>query len=375
MNYLGVLFLFSLSSCLFAYRFIYNNHTPFLMNLFQVDNPAGGKIMQIYIEEIDSKWNSDVLNCSSCSCKFNSLDSLEPLVHCIIEKSSFVSKSKKDSTFIFVPLYTQNLRQAGIEANLYDILKKDDTFTRWRGSRHLQVDSLLSQNEDPQYMKFYNTDSKKIEDQHVYITTNLTIETIRNNRWLNSRHILIPPLQMRDEYPEIKEKNRTFLFLGSSDLIKKLHKKYEKSMLIETFSDKKKVLREISNSEFTVIHPNEEFLPFFIYEIIRSNSIPVLISGPFLPAFANTHINYTKISIRINPNNASLLNFEKRIQNFDKFDALEEISKVKKFLMWPKDGVATKNNAGGILLDYLNTRHRVIRPVLRRTFIGSDTFI
>lgn len=368
-------FLFSLSICLFAYRFIFNNHKPFLMNLFQVENPVGGKKLQIYIETINSKWNSDVVNCSSCSCKFNFPDSLEPLVHCIIEKSSFVTKSKKDSTFIFVPLYTNNLRQAGIESNLLNLFKKDDTFTRWRGSRHIQVDTLLSQNENQQYMKFDNKDSKRIDDQHIFITTNLTIESIRSNRWLNSRHILIPPLQLRDEYPEIKEKNRTFLFLGSSEKIKKIHQKYENSMLIESFSDKKKVLDEVSNSEFTVIHPNNEFLPFFIYEVLRSNSIPVLISGPFLPAFANTHINYTKVSIRINPINASSQFFEKRIQNFDKFDALKEISKVKKFLMWPKNGIATENNAGGVLLDYLNTRHRVLRPVLRRTFIGSDNFI
>ena len=375
MNYFGTILLISLSACLFTYRFIFDDHEPFLMNLFQVDNPVGGKKLQIYIEKVDSKWNSNATNCSSCSCNFNFPDSLEPLVHCIIEKSPFVTKSKKDSTFIFVPLYTNNLRRAGVESNFLNLFKKDDAFTRWRGSRHLQIDSFQSQKENPQYMKFDNPDDKKIDDQHVFITTNLTIEAIRSNRWLNSRHILIPPLQMRDEYPEIKVKKRTFLFLGNSEQVRKLHQKYEDSILIESFSDSKRIFDEVSNSEFTVIHPNEEFLPFFIYEVIRSNSIPILISGPFLPAFANTHINYTKVSIRINPNNVSYINFDDRIQKFDKLNALQEISKVKKYLMWPKNGVATENNAAGILLDYLNTRHRVLRPILRRTFIGSDSFI
>ncbi|KAK8891650.1 hypothetical protein M9Y10_028870 [Tritrichomonas musculus] len=375
MNYIGTSFLLLLSACLFTYRFIFDHHESFLMNLFQVDNPVGGKKLQIYLQEIDSKWNSDVINCTGCSCKFDFLDSLEPLIHCIIQKSSFVTKSIKDSTFIFTPLYTNNLRKAGINASLFDITGKDDSFSRWRGSRHIQVDSYLSQNENPNYMKFESSKDDKIVDQHVFITTNLTIETIRSNRWLNSRHILIPPLQTRDKYPEIKKKARTFLFLGSSDLIKKLYQKHENSLLIESFSDTKKVLDEVSESEFTVIHPNKDFLPFFIYEILRSYSIPVLLSGPFLPAFANTHINYTKVSIRINPENANPSDFDERIQKFDKLDALQEIFKVKKFLMWPKNGIASENNAGGVLLDYLNTRHRVLRPVLRRTFIGSDTFI
>lgn len=359
----------------YLFKFDISSHQNLLMNLFQKDNHPHDSQFAIYIENIDSKWNFDANKCAGCSCQFNKSDSLEPLIHCIIEKSPFITNKKTDSTFIFVPFYTNNLRKKGIENTIQTVSQfsqtKTDAFYGWHGCRHLQVDSLLTMDNNISYMQF--NQEKKNLDQHIFITTNMTIEYIRSNRWMNSRHILIPPLQMLKEYRESSNRPSQFLFLGNTSIIKSLHKNFSESILIDSFQNKEKLFDAMSKSIYTVFQPDETFLPFFIYEILRSNSIPVLISGPFLPAYANTHINYSQISIRIDPKNIS--SFDERIKKFDKEKALKEISRIKQFLMWPLDGIATKTNAAGVLLDYLNTRYKVLRPVLRRTFIGSDKLL
>ena len=58
------------------------------------------------------------------------------------------------------------------------------------------------------------------------------------------------------------------------------------------------------------------------------------------------------------------------------FDHWASDPQVTRYLMWPKaPSDVAPDNAAGVLFDYLNTRHKVLRPTLRRTFIGSDTYI
>jgi hypothetical protein len=131
------------------------------------------------------------------------------------------------------------------------------------------------------------------------------------------------------------------------------------------------VVHEVAASSFTILYADRNFPPFFVYEIIRARSVPVLISGPFLAAYANTYINYSRISLRTENLSSALL----RIQTFDMKGIEKALAQSATYLMWPLDGVAKADNAAGVLFDALNTRHRVIRPVLRRTFIGSDDYI
>jgi hypothetical protein len=141
--------------------------------------------------------------------------------------------------------------------------------------------------------------------------------------------------------------------------------------VVDDVSSWEKVVGEVARSNFTILLADDKFPPFLIYEIIRAGSVPVLVSGPFLAAYANTYVNYSRISIR-SENLTDALN---RIQNFDTKGITQELSKSAAFLSWPLDGKAKSDNAAGVLLDALNTRHRVIRPIMRRTFIGSDEYI
>ena len=77
--------------------------------------------------------------------------------------------------------------------------------------------------------------------------------------------------------------------------------------------------------------------------------------------------------MRISPQNISSI--PDRIAKMNVHQAYEELKRAAKWLSWPLDGIATDENAGGVLLDYLNTRHRVLKPILRRTFFGSDNVV
>ena len=327
---------------------------------------SGEKPLSIFVEKIDPEWNAETTakNCIGCSCKFQHDDDLEPLIHCLISESRFVTSSRKNATFIFVPIYTNGRRKLELSSELSGVrsVANHDSFTRWKGARHVVVDSYRSSRPDGEYLKF--------SDQHLVICTNMTIDFVRENRWMNSRHILVPPLQALDEYPE-KPKSRKILCVGASmnalDWASANH-----IDIIDHVTNKPKLIDEISRSSFTVLFPDENVEPFLIYEIIRARSVPVLVSPPFLPAFANTHINYSRISIRVE-DPAQIM---PRIAAFDQSGIANALARSARYLMWPKaaSGVAPEN-AAGVLFDYLNTRHKVLRPTLRRTFIGSDTYI
>ena len=363
-----------------VYKFFQN--IPFdslILSLFHPDLPTYGKPLSIYVDKVNSKWNSAVTKCLGCSCTFDEPNSLEPLIHCILLKSSYANQvSKQESTFIFLPIYTNNIRNVSKDEVPKNLLRVVDEiyFKKWKAAHFIQVDSLTSFDNK---LNSINDLDESI-DQHIFITTNLTIEMIRNNRWMNSRHILVPPLQFLDSYPSLT-KVRDFLFIGNSQKIKELFhitnsSNMGESKIIETIDltkeNMKNLIEEISQTKFVVFQPNEKILPFFIYEILRSNSIPIMLSPPFLPAYANTHINYTKISIRIPPSDNFIDVFKEKVFKFKTEEALNEISNIKEYLMWPKDGIIKSNNAAGVLIDYLNTRHRVLRPILRRHFFGSQ---
>jgi hypothetical protein len=355
--------LFALASFAVALcRFLEVDAGLLSMSLFHTDFPSGGKDLSIFIEAIPPSWNTAFTpgNCSDCSCPFTHPNALEPLVHCLFKKSNFTTPVKKDATFVFVPVYSNSLRAAGRRAELSAIVS-DDAFTRWKGSRHIAVDAFMEPAARLDYLRFV--------DQHLVISTNLTIDFVRSNRWFNSRHILVPPVQKVEQYP-LKRKNREILCLGASALLKEAAD--ERGLrVIDNISDWASVIEDIAGANFTILYADTKFTPFLIYEIIRARSVPVLISGPFLPAYANTYINYSRISIR----SENLTVAFDRISHFDSEGISAELAKSARHLMWPLDGVAEADNAAGILFDALNTRHRVIRPVLRRTFIGSDDYI
>jgi hypothetical protein len=165
-------------------------------------------------------------------------------------------------------------------------------------------------------------------------------------------------------------KTQQVICIGSSPPIKKFAKDKEIPILTDLL-DFGSVSSQIATANFTILYADGNFPPFLIYEIIRARSVPVLIGGPFLPAFANTHVNYTKISIRAD----NLETVLARIQRFNTTGIRAELEKSARFLTWPTDGRAAAENAGGVLFDLLNTRHRVMRPIMRRTFIGSDQYI
>lgn len=362
---IGFLVCAMLTLCIIGYRVYGKESRVSLMNLFPVESPAGGKPLSIYIETISPEYNSEITpnKCSDCSCSFENNDDLEPLIHCLIKKSPFITTSKKDATFIFTPIYTNHRRANNMETSLSAIqnMKDDEAFKRWKGCRHLTVDSFKEQREIDNFLEF--------SDQHLVITTNMTIELIRSNRWMNSRHILVPPLQWMKQYPKT-DKQLEILCIGNSPEAVSFAKD-NNIPIYEKTNNKAELARKMQESKFTVIFAGEGIEPFLIYEAIRSMSIPVLVSGPFLPAFANTHINYSKISIRTDANSVM-----SRIRSFNMDGVAAELTKASKLLMWPLDGAsAAIDNAGGVLFDYLNTRHRVLRPVLRRTFIGSDQYI
>jgi hypothetical protein len=327
------------------------------MHLFHTEFPSGGKNLSVFIEDIPAKWNSNVTRCLDCSCSFTTPNSLEPLVHCVLKRSPFVAKSKKGATFVFVPTYTNSLRSVGVAVPLANVVS-DNAFTRWKGSRHLVVDAFADTRPLPDYFNF--------SDQHIVIATNMTVDFVRANRWLNSRHILVPPLQGLREYPK-GVKTRAVLAIGRRD-------RFPHDVpfsVVDDVSSLEKDVAAVAESNFTILLADEQFPPFLIYEIIRAGSVPVLVSGPFLPAYANTYVNYSRISIRSENLTAAF----GRIQNFDMRGVAQELAKSAAYLSWPLDGNAKSDNAAGVLLDALNTRHRVIRPILRRTFIGSDEYI
>jgi hypothetical protein len=330
------------------------------MSIGHKDTPSGGKPLSIFIEDVPSQYNSNLTpgKCSDCKCNFTTDNDLEPLVHCIIKKSAALTRSRKNATFIYVPVYTNYLRSKGQKIPLSQIVV-EDSFKRWKGARHVVTDALTTVNSNPDYMSF--------SDQHVVIAKNLTIDFIRQNRWMNSRHILVPTLQKGRKYRNT-EKTTKILCLGSHPKMVEFAK--EKGFeLIQTFSE---VNTEVlSKSQFTILYADKDFPPFLIYDIIRARSIPVLVSKPFLAAFANTHINYSRVSIRVEKLKDAL----GRIEKFDLDGVEDEIEKAARYLTWPLNGGTKPGSAAEVLLDFLNTRHRVLRPTMRRTFIGSDDFI
>jgi hypothetical protein len=357
-------FLFSLAALsVLLSRFLSLDPSLFCMHLFHTDFPSGGKDLSIFVEDISSSWNTKFTtnNCSDCSCSFSTDNNLEPLIHCIFKRSNFTIPSKKNATFVFVPLYSNTLRSAGISPSLAQIVGDDDAFKRWKGSRHVVVDAFAEARSLPDYLQY--------TDQHIVIGTNLTIEFVRSNRWLNSRHILVPPIQKARTYSSVRKKRHILCFGGSKQL--REFSDENRLVLIDNVSDWSSIVQEIAASSFTILYADSTFPPFFIYEIIRAGSVPVLISGPFLAAYANTYINYSRVSIRTENLSAAL----QRIATFDSTGIEKELSQSAKYLMWPLDGIAKADNAAGVLFDALNTRHRVIRPILRRTFIGSDDYI
>ncbi|EAY05108.1 hypothetical protein TVAG_108420 [Trichomonas vaginalis G3] len=332
------------------------------MSIFKQSTSVGNHKLKIYIEDIPSKYNKDLIQdkCSYCNCNNYHLIGLEPLIHCLIENSDFKTQSIDDATFIFVPSYTSIYRQQTDFIDIPDEIKKTNSFKIWHGSRHLIVDSSIFYGGNNNYMKF--------PDQHVVIATNLTIDFIHEDRWLNSRHIQVPPLQIQDSYPK-NEKTKSIVFVGNSTGIIDILNSVNASIL----SDHDDILNSICSSNFTILRPNEIYLPQFIYEIIRCRSIPILLSGPFLPAYANTHIDYSKLSIRLEMNNISQL--KTRINKFDIADGLEYNSKVYNHFFWPLNGKISKGDAADILFDYLSIRDLILTPVLRRKYIGTEEYI
>lgn len=332
---------------------------------FTFINKIGGKNLSIFIEEIPQKYNIDLFPgiTDPCDLNNNESDMLEPLVHCILKNSPFVSDSKKDSTFIFVPMYTNALRRQNKLINLSSIVK-DDAFKRWKGSRHIVVDSLMTNQHISGFTNF--------KDQHLLISTNISIEFIRENRWMNSRHILVPPIQKFNLYP-LKPNREGVIFIGKSEQMKEAAKSLSYKVL-ENINNTYEFLEEISSAKYIVFEPSEDIPPFLIYDILRMQIIPIMVTRSFLGAYANTHINYSRISMRIEPGKL-METLEKRIKEFDYEESAKYLENVVKYLFWPLNGIPSMDDASGVLIDYLNTRHRVLRPVLRRTFIGSDEYI
>ena len=348
-------------------------------SIITMPNPVNNKTLKIYIQDIDPSYNKYLTsnNCTSCNCLFNDQNGLDPLIHCIIEKSEFHTESLKDATFIFVPIYTSLMYSYDERFEMPEEVKQTIEYSKWKGSRHLVSDTRYSFFDDEQYMDFY--------DKHVVIAKNLTVYYIREDRWLHSRHIQVPPLQIKEKYNLINEKKYNISIIGKVDDIIKMEKlidlkedvQMHRISLNKTYDE---VIDELENSHFTIFIPNEHLDATFIYEIIRSYSIPVMISDPFLPAFAHTHIDYNKISIRIPLSRINTLN--ERIQSFHIKEAKNLLRKYHDYLIWPLPSLngaieinSKEENAGTILLDYIHTRYRVLKPVLRRTYIGSDEYI
>ena len=354
------------------------SHTnmPF-SSILTLPKPVSNKTMKIFIQKISPVYNQYLTsnNCTSCDCLFDDQNGLEPLIHCIIEQSDYVTESIKEATFIFVPVYSSLLVSYDEPLTLPKEVSKSDEFRIWKGSRHLLADARFSFFDDDQYMSF--------KDQHVVIAVNLTVDFIRQDRWLHSRHIQVPPLQVQEKYHNKADKKYHISILAKEKDINELNN-FNQTLkqlnthfisLNQTYSE---VIKELEDSNFTIFIPNENLDATFLYEIIRSYSIPIMISDPFLPAFAHTHIDYDKISMRIPKN--QVFSLMKRINSFTIDEAKKNIEKIHQYLMWPlnlkKRINDTENqNAGTILLDYINTRHRVLKPVLRRTYLGSDEYI
>jgi len=306
--------------------------------------------VKIYIEE-----REQFGNCVSCNCKHD----LEAMVHCVIENSGFLTNNKADSTFIFVPQYLDSRRNQGFP-NIPASVRGDEQFQLYKGAKHLFVDGLVSFKSFPGYLEF--------NDERIVITPNLTTSFIRKDRWKNSRHIQIPTMQSL-EIPGRTMKKHNTVFFG---LIEGIENDIA-SIGAKVITDSSIFFKEIASSNFTVFRPSIHYHPSLIYDIIRCGSIPVLISDPYLPAYANSHIDYNKISIRIPFANISSL--KNRIDGFNVEKAMVLLGNASKFLTWPQDGIPRKSNAAGVLLEYLGYRHHVIRPVLRRTFIGTNEII
>lgn len=326
-----------------------------------IEYPEGGKELSIYVETIGDEWNMGLTNgnCKECSCELElgNDDAFEPYVHCLVSRSRYITDSKRNATFIFVPMYSTLAAMSGRNNSLDSIpaLVKGQDFSLWRGARHVVVDR------SPKSMYF--------NDEHIVITTELSVRFIRENRWLNSRHILVPPLQALKEYP-VLPKTREITCIGDSDEAKLFAEANNVKRLESTrVAD---LIPEMCVSKFTVLFANDQTYPrSLVYEIIRSRSIPVLVSDPFMAAYANTHVNYSRISVRTDASQVM-----KRIKAFD-FDGVgTELERSAGFLTWPLDpSRVAPDNAAGVMFDYMNTRHRVLRPVLRRNFIGSDQLI
>ena len=365
---------------LILFQFNFNIKILPFSSILTLPKPVNNKTLKIYIQEIDPIYNKYITNnnCTSCNCLFNDQNGLDPLIHCIIEKSEFYTKNIKEATFIFVPIYTSLMYSYDEPAEIPDEVKKTPEFSIWRGSRHLISDTRYSFYDDDQYMKF--------RDQHIVIATNLTVEFIREDRWLHSRHIQVPPLQIKENYNFIKEKEFNVSIIAKNEDIMKINQLLDlqndilQSHIITLNKTYEQVINEIEKSVFTIFIPNENLDATFIYEILRSYSIPIMISYPFLPAFAHTHIDYNKISMRIPINKINTL--KERIQSFNINEGQNLLKKYHNYLMWPlptSQGDLNINNieenAGTILLDYINTRYRVLKPSLRRTYLGSDEYI
>lgn len=324
------------------------------LSIYQVHNPAEIKHLSIYIEKISPIYNGDATSnhCVGCNCTFRTSDDIEPLIHCLISKSEYVTTSKKDATFIFVPVYTNLLRKMGKEVTLESILQTDDAFKRWHGARHIVVDSIISN----------NSSHFGFGDQHLLITPSMPLAFIRGNRWINSRHILIPPLQTTAQAKVKKTSN--VVFIGNIGVDKK------GSLELANTTPYDKMAEEVCKSKFVVFKSGEEFTIPLLYDAIRCQTVPVLISQGFLPAYANTVLNYSDFSMRVAPNNLSTL-----WNRIDTFDRSKLSTKTVRAITWPTDLKVADDDAAAILFDFLVIRHRVLKPVLRRTYLGSDEYI
>jgi len=375
-------FFFSLIAYFFFQHFIDTKSISSHLFFIFEDHPVGGKPLSIFLNKLPKKYNKYVTpsHCVSCDCSFQNQNDLEPLIHCILEKSKFIVQNPSQATFIFDTYYTNNIRLYNSSSESFSKAASSEIFQKWKGARNLQVDSF-----DP--TESSNISSFEFNDQHVLITTNLSLPFIRSNRWLNSRHILIPPLQSLKKYPKLsfsqKTSSVTFVANISSPnfhAIENIAKQMKADLItdipqaIGTLNKVKisEFVKHVSQSNFTIFDLSNNS-PSLFYEIIRAHSIPVLITESFLPAFANTHIKYGKMSIKIPPQNISLI--QQRLSKMNVEEAFKELEKAANWLSWPLDGIATDENAGGVLLDYLNTRHRVLKPVLRRNFFGSEKVI
>ena len=150
------------------------------------------------------------------------------------------------------------------------------------------------------------------------------------------------------------------------------------AFLSKTRDEKLRVLSESKFVVFVAESQKESTLqlhPTFMYEVLRAKAIPVMVSGPYLAAYANKFIEYDRVSLRIGADEAEIATLGQKLKQFDFEEALRHVGNASSLLMWPLDGVPSVQNAAGPLFNMLITRYRVFCPVFRRSYIGRGEFI